>query len=552
MDTAAWPPFLSACVCPEQEALRHLVRSDSVIGSGFATSEPSSFYRALWDHVRAQDITNLRILQALFMAPHPICLGDRLSAMAREPRAPGRFDKLPGLAGSVARSAGSTARKLGALRAMVDHFRELRERRITFVSGFLGPVSNVIVPDNAITRALYPEYVARNATRMGLVAMHSVHFPDGVGALGYDADDRPKLDTWVSVMTPPDERGEMSHGPASGANSDLVDRVIRQGDADLLLYLNAKYPFTRGYGDARNTLHVSELEPLAKKGRLRVVIDDSPPPALPKGSFDSPTSSEQAIAHNVVNHIEANVRYTAGRALQVGIGTTGVLAIRALCGSSWRGRAYTEMLEPFTLSLLEKGCIAGSHFIEADGRRTMLDGKIVCTFSFGEEGSDFYQRIDRNDAIVMAPASRVVISEGFYGGLGVNNCLGIDFHGHVNSAGRDRNHHSGVGGGANIHRGLTRGGIAYLCLKSTHRTSDGTLRSSIFPYLPQGTPISHIGPDLMGGRDGGRVFLVTEHGIAQVSGLNQWDFIKAIISVADPAFKPWLRREAWKEFRVAV
>jgi len=253
-----------------------------------------------------------------------------------------------------------------------------------------------------------------------------------------------------------------------------------------------------------------------------------------------------------VSHIEANLRYTAGRALQVGIGTTGVVAIRALCDSKWRGRAYTEMLEPFTLSLLEKGCIEGSHFIEADGRRTMLDGKIVCTFSFGEQGSDFYRKIDRNNAIVMAPASRVVISEAFYGGLGVNNCLGIDFHGHVNSAGRDRNHHSGVGGGALIHRGLTRGGVAYMCLKSTHRSADGELRSSIFPFLPQGTPISHIGPDMMGGRDGGRVFLVTEHGVAQISGLNQWDFIKALISVADPAFRPWLKREAWKEFRVAV
>ncbi|HQP35391.1 MAG TPA: acetyl-CoA hydrolase/transferase C-terminal domain-containing protein, partial [Polyangiaceae bacterium] len=129
---------------------------------------------------------------------------------------------------------------------------------------------------------------------------------------------------------------------------------------------------------------------------------------------------------------------------------------------------------------------------------------------------------------------------------------GVDFHGNVNSAARDANHFSGIGGAGMIHRGLTRGGISYLCLKSTHRTPEGELRSSIFPYLPKGTPVSHAGPDLTGGREGARVMLVTEHGIAQVSGLSQWEFIKALISVADPAFRPWLRREAWKEFRVSA
>jgi len=96
------------------------------------------------------------------------------------------------------------------------------------------------------------------------------------------------------------------------------------------------------------------------------------------------------------------------------------------------------------------------------------------------------------------------------------------------------------------------GGISYLCLKSTHRGPDGKPRSSILPFLPQGTPVSLIGPDLWGGREDSHFHLVTEHGLTDLSGLCQSDFIRALISVADPRFRDWLARQAWREFRIKV
>jgi acyl-CoA hydrolase len=548
MDLSRLPPFFSACVSSHEEALQRIVKSGIMIGSGFGPSEPSPFYRRLWDHIRANDITDLRVRQALFMAPHCLCVGGALGATGLGELG-GRLSKLP-VVGPAAKSADLAVRKLDGLRRLMEHYRELKQRRIQFISPFIGQVSNIVVPDNRITRLLYPEYVGRNASRMGLLDMQSVHFHDGADALAFHPDGRTKVDAFALVMTPPNEQGELSHGPANGGNGDILDHILANRDADLLLYLNAGYPFTRGWSDARNTVNIAEFEPLAKAGRLCVVIDDSPVPALPKGCFDNVAPAESVIAEHVVNHIETHLALTAGRALQVGIGVTGVLAIRALGRSSWRGRGYSEMLEPFTLELFESGRIEGSHFVRRDGRRASLDGKIVCTFAMGEEGGDFYRKLDRHTGVVIAPSSRVVIPEAFYGGLGINNCLSIDFQGHVNSTGRDRNHHSGIGGAATIHRGLARGGVGYMCMKSTHRTPEGALRSSIFPYLPQGTPISHIGPDVMGGREGARFFLVTEHGVAQVSGCTQSEFIRAIISVSDPHFRDGLKREAWKEFRV--
>lgn len=550
---SAYPSFFAECILSNEEALKRAVRPGTTLASGFATSEPHTFYSALWDHIVREDLCDINIRQALFMAPHRLCVGDALQSQGMFKGLAERLSDRPALS-NFARKVNMTTRKLEGLGKLIGHYEELLRRRITFTSPFIGAATNAVIPDNPITRALYPDYVGRNTTRMGITHMQSIHFPDAVDSMGYDPDGNPLVDTFVAVMTPPDDAGFMSHGVANGANGEIIQKALERKTVNVLLYVNPKYPFTRGYRDddsSRNTIHVSEFEGLAKAGKLFVVEDDGPIPALPPGSLAEPSPSEQAIAQQVVNHIEMNLALTRGRALQVGFGSTGVQAIKGLLGSSWEGRAYTEMLEPFTMQLFESGKIHGTHFIEPDGRRTQLDGKIAATFSLCEQGSTFYDRLN-NPNVIVAPASRIVIPEGFYGGMGINNCLAIDFHGHVNAGGRDKNHHSGVGGGAQILRGLAKGGIAYLCMKSTHTTPEGRLRSSIFPFMPQGTPIAYVGPDVMGGRDGARFFLVTEHGVARLNGRSQAEFIKSLISVAHPHFKDMLKHQAWREFRVRV
>jgi 4-hydroxybutyrate CoA-transferase len=546
-----YPAFFAERIFPHDQALRLTVTSGTRIAAGFATSEPVSFYRRLWDHILENNLTDLTISQGLYMAPYPFCLGNAMSARGRLQGWDRRLAFIPPLA-RAAKNIHDLTRKLDGVSKLVAHYEEKKRRRIRGVSGFLGPTDNIVIPDNFITRHLFPEYAGRNSSRMGITDFQSIHFPDAASALAFDPDTGLKFDLFVTVMTPPDQNGEMSLGPANGANGEMLERIFNGADANLLLYINPNYPFTRGYGPYTNTGNIERGRRLAEAGRLFVVEDNAPVPSLPAGSFDNPAPEELAIADNLVNHIELHKDFTFGRAIQVGIGNSGVCAIKKLKDSSWHGREYSEMLEPFTLELFEAGKIAGSHFIEEDGRRTMLDGKLVATFSMGEAGSDFYHKLDHNDAIVMAAAARVVRPEAFFHGLGINNVLGIDFQGHVNSGGRDKNHHSGIGGGAIIMRGLAHGGVGYLCLKSTHQTVEGKLRSSIFPFLPQGTPISLVGPDLWGTRHNARTYLVTEHGIARLSSHSQANFIRSLISVAHPHFRDELARQAWKEFRVKI
>lgn len=550
MPNNSYPDWFAACVMSHEEALDRTLKSGTTLASGFATSEPHSFYQKAWDHIQKNDLHDLNFRQGLFMAPHKLCVGSALSAQGFFKGWSEWFEGYPAISRTF-KNLNDTTKRLDGLRKLIDHYRELRERRITFTSPFIGPATNMIIPPNPVVKMLYPEFASRNTTTLGITDMQSIHFPDAVDSMAIDPDGNPVIQLCVVPLTPPNQDGEMSNGPANGANAEIISKIIESRNINLLIYLNPKYPFTRGYSFSPNTFHVDQFRELAKAGRLFVVEDDGKIPALPADSFKNPAKEELAIAQNVANHIELNKRYTYGRPIQVGFGGTGVLAIKALKDSSWTGRSYTEMLEPFTLDLFDAGKIAGSHFVELDGRRTQLDGKIVCTFTICEENSDFYRRIHNNPAVIIGAASRVVIPEAFHYGLGINNCLGIDFQGHLNSGGRDHVHYSGVGGGATIMRGLSRGGIGYMCLKSTHSMPDGSVRSSIFPFLPQGTPISCIGPDLMGGREGARFFLVTEHGVAQLSGQSQHNLIKNLISVAHPNFRDELKAKAYEYFRVS-
>lgn len=543
------PQYFQDCFTSHEEAIAQTVKSGTRIATGFATSEPSAFYSVIWDHIQKEDLTDLSFCQALFMAPHRLLVGDALSSKGLLNGYVEKYAK-SSIFGNLASRANAITKKMEGLSKLIDHIKELRERRIRFISAFIGPASNMIIPANPLTRVMYPEYVGRNKTRMGVIDMQSIHFPDAIGAMIDKQPGELALDLLAVVLTPPDAQGRMSHGIANGATAEALELSLDDPKVKILLYLNNKWPFTFGYKNIPHTLHISRFKQAARERRLWIVNDDTDLPALPPHSFDNPSEVELAIAHNVVNHIEMNKEITYGRAIQVGIGGTGVLAIKMLADSSWHGRSYTEMLEPFTLDLLERGKIAGTHFIEDDGSRTMLDGKIACTFTLAEGNSDFYRKLNRNPNIIMAPSSRVVVPEGFYHGMGINNILSLDFQGHVNSAARDKNHYSGIGGAAAIIRGLSRGGVAYLCLKSTHRTPEGQLRSSILPFLPAGTPISLIGPDLMGTRDHAHFFLATEHGVTRINASTQGEFIRSIISVAHPRYRKWLQRRAWEEFRV--
>lgn len=542
------PATLRARVVDEATALGEAVRSGTRVGSGLGTSEPTQFYAGLWDHIRAHDLRDVEIRQALFMEPHPLLVGDANAVDAAVASDGDGGDA----GGAVERLRAAVSDRLddaARLRNLGAHLQELRDRRIRFVSAFMGPATNRIVPDTAATRLLAPTLAGRNLATAGAVAWQPVHFADAV-ALGYAPDTgEPRADVYVCVVTPPRADGRVSFGVSNGADGDIVARVLDRLDMALLIYVNPRAPWIDGFDFAPNGFDLDRLEPLARRGQVWLVADEGPLAGLPPGTFDSAGDVERRIAGRVVDHI-AGHGWAAGRSLQVGIGGTGAQVARGLGDTGWRGRLYTEMLDPVTFSLLDDGVVAGSHVLD-DGRRRQVDDAVVSTFAMGERGSDFYDRLG-DGRVRMAPASVVLRPEAFAGGLGVNDILGIDFHGQVNATGRDATPFSGIGGSAIIHRGLADGGVAYLCLPSTHTSPAGQRRSSVFAFLPEGTPVGLTGADIMGTRNGARFHLATEHGVVQINGLDQHELVRRLVSVADPGFRDDLAATAWDRLRVRV
>lgn len=543
------PAALAGRVVDQDEALAAAVPSGTRIGSGLGTSEPTRFYAGLWDHVRANDLRDIEIRQALFMAPHPLLVGDDIAADAADVADPDGDGDGDGrnVTDRVREAVGERLDDAARVRSLGAHLAELRDRRVRFVSAFMGPATHRIIPDTAATRLLAPALAGRNLATAGVLSWQPVHFPDAP-VLAYAPDTgAPRVDVYVCTVTPARPGGHVSFGPSNGADGDIVERILARGDVALLLYVCSRAPWIDGVDGVPNGFDLARLTPLARAGRVWLVADDGPLPGLPQGTLDAGDDVEAQIAANVVEHIVGH-RWTHGRSLQVGIGGTGAEVARRLATSGWRGRLYTEMLDPASFSLLDRGVVAGSHVVRGGGRH-ILDDVAVATFAMGERGSDFYDRLG-DGRVRMAPASVVLRAEAFVGGLGVNDILGVDFLGQVNATGRDAIPFSGVGGSAIIHRGLADGGIAYLCVPSTHTAPDGTRRSSIFAFLPTGTPVALTSADIMGTRDGARFHLATEHGVVQINGVDQHELVRRLISVADPAFRDDLAAAAWQHLRV--
>ena len=80
----------------------------------------------------------------------------------------------------------------------------------------------------------------------------------------------------------------------------------------------------------------------------------------------------------------------------------------------------------------------------------------------------------------------------------------------------------------------------FICLNATHRRKDGTLKSNIVPCIPAGSTVS--APRTM------VQYVVTEYGVAELSGKTLWERAQAMAAIAHPDFREDLLRYAQEKF----
>ncbi len=310
------------------------------------------------------------------------------------------------------------------------------------------------------------------------------------------------LDIYWGTATPPDRRGFMSLSVGL-----IYEKMLIEAADLVVLELNENTPWT--LGDTQ--IHISDVD--------YVVENHVPMFELP---VTAPSDWEQSIGGYIAELIED------GATIQLGIGgipnaITAYLLERRDLG------VHTEMFTDGMVDLYEAGVVTGK-------RKTLWQGKMVGGFALGTR--KLYDFVDDNLAVEFQQGKVTndpyVIGKN-YKMVSVNTALQVDLYGQVCSQSLGPRHFSGTGGQLDTHRGaqLSPGGRGIIALHSVAR--DGEI-STVVPMLNEGAQVTVASQDVD--------TVVSEYGVAELKGRCIKDRTEALIRIAHPDFRPWLREEA--------
>ena len=310
------------------------------------------------------------------------------------------------------------------------------------------------------------------------------------------------LDVFIGTATPPNEEGFMSLSLGLIVQKDLLEA------ADLkILEVNENLPWTHG----DTLVHVSDVDFLVENHVPLVEL-----PSIP------PSEVEQQIGGYIADLIDD------GSTIQLGIG--GIPnAITAFIMERKDLGVHTEMIVDGIVDLVEAGVVTNA-------RKTLHPGKIVGAFALGTQklydfldhnpDVEMYRGRYTNDPYVIARNKKMI---------SVNTALQVDIMGQVCSQSIGTRQFSGTGGQLDTHRGaqMSEGGRGIIALRSTAK--NGSI-STIVPTLAPGAGVTVPSQDVD--------TIITEFGVAELRGRSVKDRMEALIKVAHPNFRDWIRDEA--------
>ncbi len=315
------------------------------------------------------------------------------------------------------------------------------------------------------------------------------------------------IDVALVQVSPPDAHGYCS----LGVSVDIVKPAV---DCARFVVAEINPQMPRTHGDA--FVHVSRLD--------RIVRVDH---AIPELTPDPITE----IARRIGQHVAGLVR--DGDTLQLGIGAIPNAVLAALGGHRDLG-IHTEMFSDGVVDLVTKGVITNE-------RKTLHRGKLITSFVMGTKR--LYDFVNDNPALEMHPSHYVndpfVIAKN-RGMVTINSALAVDLSGQVCADSLGPKFFSGVGGQVDFIRGAARaeGGRPILALPSTAK--QGTV-SRIALELAAGSGVTTTRSDVH--------YVVTEFGVAALHGKTVRERARALVAVANPAFRDELlegaRRLRW-------
>lgn len=302
----------------------------------------------------------------------------------------------------------------------------------------------------------------------------------------------------------PDEDGLFS----LGLSSDYAGTLLPT-DVPIFLETNARMPFTRG----DNGLPASRIAGWCR-GADQPLVEVAPV---------VPSDRDRTIAGHVVE------RVPDGATLQAGIGAVPDAVLRFLTDHRDLG-IHTELITDGFMDLVESEAVTNARKPDDMGR-----GVATTTFALGSQR--LFDWLDEGAPVRFENVSRVNDPRRIAwmpDMVSINATTEIDFFGQCASETVNGRLWSGSGGQVDFARGaMYAGGQGFIVLPSTAR--DGMI-SRIRPSLTPGSlvtthknTVDHV---------------VTEYGVASLRGRPVRERAHALIELAHPDFRGWLRAEA--------
>ncbi|MDO7788603.1 acetyl-CoA hydrolase/transferase family protein [Desulforamulus aquiferis] len=311
-----------------------------------------------------------------------------------------------------------------------------------------------------------------------------------------------EVDILMATVSPMDKFGFFSFG----ASIDYTTTVAQKAKK-IMLVVNPNMPRTHG-----NTfIHVTQTDYL--------VEDDSPLPELPSKDMGP---EDLAIGQHVAELVED------GSTLQLGIGKIPNAVAQALLTKQNLG-IHSEILTDGMVDLMEAGAVTNN-------AKSIHFGKSLACAALGTKR--LYDFINDNPMFELHPVSYTnnpnTIGKNIKM-VSINATVEVDLLGQCASETIGPIQYSGTGGQVDFVRGAVQapGGKAFIVLHSTVKN-----KSKIVPMFREGTVITTSKNDVD--------YIVTEYGVAKLSGRTFKQRAEALINIAHPDHRPELREAAKK------
>ena len=307
------------------------------------------------------------------------------------------------------------------------------------------------------------------------------------------------VDVALVQVTPPDENGICSLGISVDYTLAAVKNAKR-----VIAQVNDQMPRTCGGGNVR----VEDIDLFVKHSSP--ILELTPPKIGPV---------EEAIGNYCASLIND------GDTLQLGIGAIPDAVLSFLRHKKNLG-IHSEMFSDGVVDLVERGVVTNT-------KKTLKPGICVANFLMGTKR--LYDFVNNNPQVEVHPVDYVnnpVIIAQNDNMVCINSCVQVDLMGQVVSESIGLKQISGVGGQVDFVRGaaMSKNGRSIMAMPSTVKGN----ASKIVPVLDVGSAVTTSRNDVD--------YVVTEYGIAHLTGRTLRQRAQALIAIAHPNFQQELMR----------